>query len=319
MACDMKRIRLLIFLFFLLVGCDDGVYSSTLIFDGRHTFGPETRLPGDVLLRAGETELAAGSQVAGSIYVLGGTLLANGQIDGDLAVLDGQVRLGPDAVIGGDLRASSETTQQADTAVIRGQTITGLALPMAGVSAQPGGWEATFRWLIGALLLAALGSMWAQWQSRRQTQPLRNVADAALIHWLPSAALGLLGLLVLPILLVMMAFTVVLIPLVFVLGLIVMLVWAMGVVSLGALLGEWAAARWLKPALRRSISPGWTTFIGTMLLMVLFALPWVGEALLGLTAVLLFGAVLLSRFGTQTYEPPPTVAVAEDLSVYERP
>lgn len=315
----MKRIRLLVFLFFLLVGCDDGVYSSTLIFDGRHTFGPQTWLPGDVLLRAGTTELAAGSQVAGSIYVLGGTLVANGQIDGDLAVLDGEVRLGPDAVIFGDLRTSGGKTQQADTAVIRGQTITGLALPMDGVQAQPGGWEATFRWLIGVLLLAALGGMWAQWQSRRQTQPLRNVADAALIHWLPSTALGLLGLLVLPILLVMMAFTVVLIPLVFVLGLIVSLVWAMGVVSLGALLGEWMTARWLKPMFRRSMSPGWTTFTGTVLLMGLFALPWVGEALFGLTAVLLLGAVLLSRFGTRAYEPPPTVVMAEDLSVYERP
>ena len=315
----MKRIWLLFLLFFLLMGCDDGVYSSTLIFDGRHTFGSETRLPGDVLLRAGTTELAAGSQVAGSIYVLGGTLVANGQIDGDLAVLDGEVRLGPDAVIFGDLRTSGGKTRQADTAVIRGQTITGLALPLDDVQAQPGGWEATFRWLIGVLLLAALGGVWAQWQSRRQTQPLRNVADAALIHWLPSAALGLLGLLVLPILLVMMAFTVVLIPLVFVLGLIVSLVWAMGVVSLGALLGEWMAVRWLKPMFRRSKSPGWTTFTGTVLLMGLFALPWVGEALLGLTAVLLLGAVLLSRFGTRTYEPPPTVVMAEDLSVYERP
>jgi hypothetical protein len=293
----------------LLAGCDDGVYSSTLIFEGNHTFGPETSLPGDVLLRAGTAEFSAGSQVNGSVYVVGGELVVNGQIAGDLAVLDGTVTLGPEAVIGGDLRAGGGTTRQAETAVVQGETITGLVLPLEN-AAQPAGWEATARWLVGALLLAALGGVLTRWQS----QPLQNVAHAATAHWLPAAALGLLVLLVLPTLLVMMAFTIVLLPLVLILGLLVFLIWGLGIISLGAQLG-----RWLAEQLRRPLSPGWATFGGTLLLMGLYALPWIGGLLLSGTAVLLFGAVLLSRFGTQSYEPPAIATRREDLSAYRRP
>ena len=176
--------------------------------------------------------------------------------------------------------------------------------------AQPASWESTARWLVGALLLAALGGLVTQWQA----QPLQNVARAATIHWLPAAALGLLGLLVLPTLLVMMAFTIVLIPLVIILGVLVFLVWGLGIISLGTQLGRWLAAQLAWP-----LPPGWATFGGTLLLLSLYALPWVGDLLLGGTAVLLFGAVLLSRFGTQDYQPPTMVTQVKNLSAYKRP
>ena len=304
----MKKVWLIL-LALLLLGCDDGLYSGTLIFDGTHTFGPETRLPGDVLLRAGTAEFAAGSQVAGSVYVVGGTLLVNGTIGGDLAVLGGQVTLGSTAVIGGDLRLGEGTTTGLAEAAVQGEIVTGLALPLDS-EPQPVGWEATVRWLVGALLLATLGGLWAQ----RRPQPLHNIADAATAHWPVASAMGLLALLVLPILLVMMAFTIVLIPLTLVLGLAIFLMLGMGIVSLGGLLGQWLAAQ-----LPRPWSRSWATFGGTLLLLGLYGLPVVGDLLAGATAVLLFGAVLLSRFGTQTYEPPPLVTQRDPLVSYKRP
>lgn len=305
----MKRIAPLLLLLFLLTGCDDGLYSGTLIFDGDHTFDAAARLPGDVLLRAGTAEFAAGSQVAGSVYVLGGTLLANGEIGGDLLVLGGRVTLGPAAVIGGDLRRAAGTTMGGEEAVIRGEIVPGRVLPLSN-QPPPARWETTVRWLVAALLLAALGGLGAQ----RQPQPLYNIADAATAHWPAAVALGLLAFLVLPVLLVMMAFTIVLIPLVIVLGLAILLTLGMGIVALGALLGQGLTARW-----PRTWSRGWATFAGTLLLMGLYALPIVGGVLLGGTAVLLFGAVLLSRFGTQEYEPPPLVVQDDDLASYQRP
>lgn len=304
----MKRLFIML-LALLLAGCDDGLYSATLIFNGDHTFGPETRLPGDLLLRAGTAELADGSQVAGAVYVLGGTLRVDGEVGGDLAVLGGRVTLGPQAVIGGDLRMGEGTTTGMETAVVRGEIISGLALPLDR-EPQPVRWDTFARWLAGALLLAAMGGLWAQ----RQPQPLHNIADAATAHWPVAAALGLLALLVLPILLVMMAFTIVLIPLVVVLGLAIFLVLGMGIVSLGGLGGKWLAERWPRP-----VGRGWATFGGTLLLMGLYGLPVVGGLLLGATAVLLFGAVLLSRFGAHSYEPPPSVTAVADLATYRRP
>jgi hypothetical protein len=306
----MKRLWIiLLLLLLLLAGCDDGLYSGTLIFTGDHTFGPETRLPGDLLLRAGAADLAAGAQVAGTVYVLGGSLQAHGEIGGDLVVLGGRVSLGPTAVIHGDLRLGEGTTVGAETAVIHGQTITGLALPLEDAP-RTTGWDSAARWLAGALLLAAIGGLGAQ----RRPQPLRHIADAATLHWPIAAALGLLAALTLPILLVMMAFTLVLIPLVIVLSLLLLLALGIGIVALGSLLGSWLAERWPRP-----VGRGWATFFGTLLLLGLYSLPVVGSVLLGGTALLLFGAMLLSRFGAHAYEPPPSVTAVADLTTYQRP
>jgi hypothetical protein len=304
----MKRLWIIL-LALLLTGCDDGLYSGTLIFDSAHTFGAETRLPGDVLLRAGTAEFATGSRVAGSVYVLGGTLLLDGEVGGDVAVLGGRVTLGPTAVIQGDLRMGEGATTGVETAVIHGDVITGLALPLENAP-HAARWDTVARWLAGALLLAAVGGLWAQ----RRPQPLRHIAEAATAYWPASAALGLLAVLTLPILLVMMAFTIVLIPLVILFGLAIFLTLGMGIVALGSLAGQWLAARWPRP-----VGRGWATFGGTLLLMGLYGLPVVGSVLLGGTAVLLFGAVLLSRFGAHAYAPAPQVAVAADPASYQRP
>jgi hypothetical protein len=304
-----KYIKLLWFVLvaLLLVGCENGRYSGTLIFDGQHRFEAGERLPGDVLLRAGTAEFNTGSQVAGTVYVIGGSLLVDGEIGGDLLVLDGRVRLGPTAVIGGDLRFSGGTVDQAETAVIGGQTITGLPLPLDS-EPQPTGGDSWLRSLLAALTLAGLGGLWVSWRP----QPLQHVASATNDHPLVTLSIGLLALLVLPILLVMMAFTIVLLPLVLILGLLILLTIGMGLISLGMAVGNWLAAR-----AGRELAPGWAAFGGVLLLLLLFQLPLVGTLLSLATAVFLFGAVLLTRFGTHPYNPPQPPAA--DLATYKRP
>jgi hypothetical protein len=301
-----NRLLGLLLVTFLLTGCQDGIYSGTLIFSDQHQFGATMRLPGDVLLRAGTAEFAAGSHVDGSIYVVGGTLLMDGDVGGDLLVLDGRVTLGPTAVIGGDLRYSEGTVVQADTAVVRGETIAGLPLPLES-DPQPAGWDSLLRSLLAALLLATLGGLWVHWRP----QPLQQVAMATRNHWLVALSMGLLALLVLPILLVMMAFTIVLLPLVLVLAVLIFLIVGMGIITMGMEVGRWLVAR-----TGRSLAPGWATFWGVLLLMLLFELPGVGNLLLLGVAIFLFGAVLLTRFGTRPYNPPQRPA--GDLATYRR-
>jgi hypothetical protein len=297
--CKMqKQICLSILVLILCTGCADGVYSGTLIFEGDHTFGAETRLPGDVVLRAGRAEFAPGAEVAESVYVLGGTLVMHGVVGGDLAALDGRVALGSTTVISGDLRIGGGTTSGVEGATVRGAVVSGMALPLDSAPRSTGG-EAVVRWMAGTVLLAALGGLWAQ----RRPKPLQNIAAAATDSWPAAAALGLLVALVLPILLVMMAFTIVLIPLVVAIGLALFLVLGMGIVALGALAGQGLAH------LRAGgLAPGWATFYGTLALMGLYAVPVVGGFLLGLTAILLCGAVVLSRFGTRRFSPAAQAA-----------
>jgi hypothetical protein len=303
------RLAALMLLVLLLAGCDGGIYSGTLIFEGDHHFDAGTRLPGDVLLRAGTADFAAGARVEGTIYVIGGSLIFNGETGGDLVVLDGRVTLGPESVVGADLRQAGGTLDQAETATVRGEMVTG-ALPLPDTAdRRPGGVAGVAQWLAGSLLLAALAGLWAH---SRPEMP-RRIVRAASQSWPAALALGLLALLVLPILLVMMIFTIVLLPLVFLLAGLILLVVGLGMAALGMTLAQ-RLASWRG----HTLSPGWAAFSGTFLLSLLFQLPLIGSPLLLATAVWLFGAVLLTRFGTSEFRPPDRIVAQEDLSSYAR-
>jgi hypothetical protein len=305
----MKRFFLTsLFLLLFLTACDDGVYSGTLIFAGDHQYGSGAVLPGDVYIRAGHTQLGAGARVGGSVYMLGGDLQSNGRIDGDLAVLGGEVTLGPDAVIGGDLRAGNGTVQGVETAVILGNVISG-GIPLPQTADDGYGLDDFLRAFSAALLLAGL----AAWLNRRAPIPLDNLSRATTGYPLVAGALGLLGLLVLPSLLVMMAFTIILIPVVVVLSLVVFLLLGYGMAALGARLG-----RRLGRLLRRDWSPATAAFWGTLLLGMVFEIPLLGDGVLVITAVLVMGALLLTRFGLHPYRPPAYLTRPVDEADYGR-
>ncbi len=305
-----QRLLLLVLLGLLLVGCDGGLYSGTLIFEGAHDFGPGTQLPGDVFVRAGTADFTDGSQVAGSVYMLGGALVVNGEIGGDLALLGGNLTLGPRAVVRGNLRLGGGEIDRAETAVIAGEVVTGSGVEIpAAVLEQQQSWDDWLRAISAALLLAGLGGLLA----RGRPQPLARIGEAVVDNALVSGALGLLVLLVLPALLVMMAFTIILIPLVIVIGLLLFLLLGYGLVAVGRQLGEWLSER-----LNREISPAAATFWGTLLLLLLFEIPYVGDGLLAVTAVLVLGAVLLTRLGQRPFVPDGPRGEPLDVSSYAR-
>ncbi|MCB9419807.1 MAG: hypothetical protein H6667_08380 [Ardenticatenaceae bacterium] len=307
----MKRhLCLLLLLALLLAGCDGGLYSGTLIFEGEHSFGPGTQLPGDVFVRAGTAEFGAGSQVAGSIYMLGGSLTVNGTIGGDLALLGGSLVLGPQAVVDGDLRLGGGEVAGVETAVIHGDIINGSGVEIpASVMAQRQSWDDCLRALSAALLLAGLGALLV----RSRPQPVIRMGAAVVDNSLVSSAMGLLILLVLPALLVMMAFTIILIPLVVILGMLLLLLLGYGWVAVGHQLGMWLNRR-----LNQGLSTAVATFGGTLLLLLLFEIPYLGDGLLAVTAVLVLGAVFLTRLGTQPYIPDTFKDEPPDLSSYAR-
>lgn len=311
----MKRILWLLPILLFLAGCDDGVYSGTLIFEGEHTFGPGTHLPGDVYLRAGTAEFAAGSRVEGSVTVLGGSLTANGEIGGDLVVLDGALVLGPETVVQGDLRLGGGEIERAETAVVAGDVISsgGVELPLEALEAGRS-WDDWLRTLSAALLLAGLGVLLV----RSRPRPPATVGQTVLDYPLVAGALGLLILLVLPALLVMMAFTIILIPLVIILGLIFLLLLGYGFIAVGHQVGLWLSTL-LAARRNQSFSPAAATFWGTLLMMMLFEIPYLGDGLLAITAVLVLGALMLTRLGLRRYRSPLAEAGNVELASYGRP
>jgi len=267
----MKRRFLFLFFFTILLGgCENGLYSGTLIFEGEHTFGTGVRLPGDVFVRAGEVEFRAGSQVAGSVYMMGGSLIMNGEIDGDLALLGGSLTLGPLAEVTGDLRLGGGELDRGETAVVHGDIITGSSVQIpAFLSEQERNLDDWLRILSASLLLAGLGALLI----RGKPRPIINVGDAVVDNALLSGATGLLMLLVLPALLVMMVFTIILIPLVIIIGVLLFLLLGFGLVAVGHRLGVW-----LSRQLKWKVTPVVATFGGTLLLLLLFEIPYLGDS-----------------------------------------
>lgn len=167
------------------------------------------------------------------------------------------------------------------------------------------------RALISYLVLAAAGAFLAV----RRPALLARVAEAATQHPLVGGAVGLLSGLVAPALLVLMAFTVVLLPVTTVGLILAVLVVGYAQMALG-----WAAGQWL--ARRRGWAAGRATFAGTLALLValwlLRLIPVAGDLLAMLVTLVAVGAVLLTRFGTVAYQPP-LPRPPEDLSSYARP
>jgi hypothetical protein len=294
----------------LLAGCEGGLVTGTLIFEGEHRFRAGERLPGELFVRAGQVAIEEGSAVDGSVYLLGGALALDGAVGGDIVLLGGRLALGSAASVAGDLRLAGGELATPNEAAVAGEIIvaTGAALPL-GELGQLRAADDWLRLLSGALLLAGVGGL----VMRGRAAPVVRLGEAAVDHALVSGALGLLLGLVLPALLVMMSFTLFLLPLVVVVGLLALAMAALGQVALGYQLGDWLARR-----LGRPLSPPWATFGGTLLLLALFAVPYLGQGLSLLAVVLALGAALLTRFGTRPYVPDGDESEA-DPAPYARP
>jgi hypothetical protein len=131
---------------------------------------------------------------------------------------------------------------------------------------------------------------------------LGRVSRAATRQALVSGSLGLLVAVVAPALIVMMAFTVILVPLALLSLLAAGFVVAYGWIALGTALGNRLASRLHRPA-----GPSLRAFLGTWLFLLLLGvvelIPVAGSLLSLLVAIIALGAVLLTRFGTRTFVP----------------
>lgn len=285
----------------VLAGCgSEGRYGLALFTSGHHQVSDGEVIHGALVVTGGRVAVPRSARVIGSLYVLGGSVVFDGTVEEDTFLLDGSLRLGEQAQVAGDLLLSGGALDRSPEASIDGrvETMTGLTLPE---DANSRGWLSIDRliWmLVQALGLAALAGLVA-W---RRPHPLGRVADALGQHPITAAAMGILSGIVGICALVLMAFTIVLIP-VTTLGLLfgVALV-VYGWIAAGALLGEW---------LRRSrgwpLTSGQAATLGTLLVMLGLnlsgAVPLIGGLIaIGLTSAGL-GAVVLTRLGRQPFIP----------------
>lgn len=297
---DGWRLLILFALLLALGGCDGGAVSGTVVWEGAHVFGADDVVQGHLVILNGEVIVGEGARVTGTIYMLGGAVEIGGTVEEDVALVAGDLVLGPTAVVEGDLSAGGGDVERSPEATVRGEILGEgeVDVNLESIFPRQTARQRLLRLLPEALIVAAL----AYGATRVLGRPLARVRRASTRHPFVSGAMGLLVGIVGPSLLVLMAFTVILVPVtvmaLLLAGLVVVYAW----IGLGAALGQW-----LREVLGRDWSRPTSSFVGTFAFMavtnLLVFIPVVG-GWVGIVATAVgIGAVFLTRFGLREFDP----------------
>jgi hypothetical protein len=288
----------------LLTGCSGvSLGSQGLVIGDSYRLESGQTLNSDLTVIGGNAYLAEGSTVNGDVAVLGGNVTANGRVNGDVSILGGNVRLGDTARVRGDLVTVGGTVNRSAGAVVEGSGSGSRSFRAPMMRTSPvqvhfdpilGPLMAFFR----ALALAALAIVVHLFAAPQ----MERTGRAAVTQPVMTGGVGLLTIVVAPALLLLLAITIILLPL-SLLGIVILGVAGLfGWLSLGLVVGRQLAV-WLKQPWSDPISAGAGTLVLSLLssmLGLIWCIGWLANFLVWMIAL---GAVFLTRFGTQVYPP----------------
>lgn len=292
-------------LLWLISGCATyGSKESRIVTGGDFVLKSGESLNGDMLVLGGNSTLEKDSHLSGNLNVIGGNTDANGEINGSVWLMGGNVDLGPNAVVRGDATINGGNLSRAPGAQITGNVNSGMVfggpmnIPVLTITpAFLIGW-----FLVRSLLLAVLAAVIVL----IAPEPVKRTADAIVRQPVGAALVGLVAMLIAPVLLVLFAITVIGIPLTL-LGVVVLL---------AAMLLGWTAlgvelAKRLDAALKLNWAPAAHALVGTLVLAIVLSalelIPIVGWLPSIIASMFALGGVVLTRFGTRGYAPPSNV------------
>jgi cytoskeletal protein CcmA (bactofilin family) len=313
-------------------------------FDGRVIFGQSYTLKsgetlnGDLLVFGGSATIEAGATVSGNTVVFGGSLVVNGQVTGDVAVTGGSITIGSSAHIHGNLATVGASLDRADGSQIDGQiyntatswvgsgingqnpvppVVTPLAPVVPRINFNFNPFLAVvnaFGQALGLAVLAMLVMLFLAPHADR-------VAHAVIAQPLTAGGLGLLTLIVSPFALVLLVITLILIPVAVVVVVALVVAGIFGWIAIGYEIGQrftLAIHQEWHPAFSAGLGVFALTLVSSALtgIPVLNCVGWLGPFLLGLAGL---GAVIMSRFGTQSVLAPVTAVPAPAVPVVPLP
>jgi hypothetical protein len=278
-------------------------------------------LRGDLTIFGGNATLEEGSIVEGSVNMFGGNVDIAGNVTGDISLIGGNALLRNSAVVDGDISKMGGTVTRSPGAMVRGSE-SSMNVPFSGFGnfgnnedrgtrvverdRSPFDWffsvvTSTITTILGAILISLLAIAIVALLPA-------NVAQASAVmqaNWVTSGLVGALTLFAVPIIAVVLAITICLIPVSLVLVLAMVVAIIAGWTISARILGER-----VMHALHRNDWPliG-QTLAGAVLLALLGSVPIIG-GLIGFVATSLgLGALILTRAGTRPYPMPVTAPV----------
>lgn len=305
-----------VFASLLLSGCSSSSNDGDkFIMGGTFRLDEDEVIDGNLSIFGGAVSLEEGSTVNGNVVVIGGSVYADGIINGGINGMGGSINLGDSAVVQGDVSTFGANVDKSDSTIIRGKIISqsesGVQLPdyprmIVPAVVKPIG-DA-----LGSLLQALVISLLAVLVLLFIPRQSDNVKDIILENPLTACGVGLLTMILLPFVIIILAITLIFIPIsiaavvIFVLGLL------FGWIAIGYELGirmsklfksEWAPA----------VSSGLGTFTLSIVSALISVIPCVGWIIPFLVTLIATGGVVISVFGTRGPDRPfgiPKVTVS---------
>jgi hypothetical protein len=288
-----------------------------VVLGGIYTLESGETLSGNLWILGGNVILEAGSRVNGDIMLLGGNVSLSGEVSGDINAMGGNIDLRSQAILRGDLNLVGGSYERNSNARIEGRVNTapdgpfqftlpsGARLPALEFRTYPL-WDFV-AFFFRAFVIAALAVLVVMFWPKH----VERIGQTAVAQPIPAGGIGLLTAIIAPIVLIIMTITIILIP-VTLIGMVILSMMALfGWISIGMEVGQRMAIS-LKQEWATPVSAGVGTLVFTIVAggisEVLPCVGWVVPTLLGMLG---FGAVLLTRFGSQSYPapmlPPPPV------------
>jgi hypothetical protein len=312
-------------------GAASAVQEGQVVFGQSFTLKTGDTMNGDLLVFGGSATIEAGATVTGSVVLFGGNLTVNGTVNGDVAVTGGVASLGSAAHITGNLTTVAASLDRANGSKVDGQiynTATSWigsgvnsSLPQPVKPVVPAIPKINFNPFlsvmnafgqsVGIAVLAMLVMLFLAPHADR-------VAHAIIAQPLTAGGLGLLTVVVAPIAILLSVVTLILIPLAPIIVVALVVAGVFGWIAIGYEVGQ-RFTKAIHQNWHPAFSAGLGTFALTLAARVLTGVPvlncvgWLAPFLLSMAAL---GAVLMTRFGTQTVTAPTEpVAVVPDKPV----
>jgi uncharacterized RDD family membrane protein YckC/cytoskeletal protein CcmA (bactofilin family) len=249
----------------------------------------------------------------GAVAVLG-NVVVNGKVDGDVVSVMGNVRLGPQAVVGGEVTSVMGAVERSPTAVVQG----GIVHVMSGVLGDMEGLHGWIRrcFLLGRPLAPTLEISWAWWLALAALglyvliaalfqDGVRRCVQTLEVHPGPSILASIIVVLLIPVVLLALVITIVGIAVIPLLGIAIVCAGIFGrVVAIG-----WVGARVLRlaqpPSASRTVLE---VLVGGLIVLALYMVPLLGFFLYLLLGAFGFGAVMYTILLATRRAPPAPVS-----------
>ena len=319
----------------------DSAIQGQFVFGQSFTLKNGQTMNGDLMVFGGSATIEEGATVNGNVVVFGGSLTLRGNVTHDAVIFGGTATLGATAHIDGSLSTLGSTLDRADGSLVDGQVNTGNVhfgdgqngyVPPVIPPSNP--FATLTHFAINPLLtgvanvfgqsvmLALLAMLLMLFLAQRADR----VAHAIIAQPLTAGGLGLLTLVAVPVVLLALGLlSILIITLIITVPLMVVVSMAFGM----ALLFGWIAVGYevgqrFTKAIHQEWHPAFSAGLGTFALTlvaasltnipVLSCIGWLVPFLLSMAAL---GAVLLTRFGTQTVLAPRDQAVVVPVKPVE--